>query len=291
MKSLRPLLTIVIGIIYAFAGWHAASALAGTHSCSGSAEGGDTYVGVGMTCASAPEELLDSPSSTESASTAPAYTEYQWLSVCATPGQASTISSEVECAAALTCPDPEQRLYRLWGREASTGAWSPLSTQCFGETPEAPNVPRPQVTPALVLREIQRIGLPTLQAMTQPEGKTLVNFDTIFYTQAQPFTATVTLLGRQVDIVAEPTSYTWHHGDGRTTATSTPGAPYPSREITYRYSDAQTTVRPRVDVTYSARFRVNGGAWQDIDETVTITGPEGSLRVSEARGSLSGNYG
>jgi hypothetical protein len=61
--------------------------------------------------------------------------------------------------------------------------------------------------------------------------------------------------------------------------------------VTYRYSDAQTTVRPRVDVTYSARFRVNGGAWQDIDETVTITGTEGSLRVSEARGSLSGNYG
>ncbi len=221
----------------------------------------------------------------------PTFTEYQWLSVCATPSLSSTISSEVECAAALSCPEPVERLYRLWGRDATTGAWVPLSTQCFGETPEAPNVPRPQVTPALVLREIERIGLPTLQALTQPEGKTLVNFDTIFYTEAQPFSATVTLLGRQVDILAEPTSYTWHHGDGSTTTTSTPGAPYPSRDVTYRYSDAQTTVRPRVDVTYSARFRVNGGAWQDIDETVTITGTEGSLRVSEARGSLSGNYG
>ena len=219
------------------------------------------------------------------------FTEYQWLSVCATPSLASTISSDVECQAALACAEPVERLYRLWGRDATTGAWVPLSTQCFGETPEAPNVPRPQVTPALVLREIERIGLPTLQALTQPEGKTLVNFDTIFYTEAQPFSATVTLLGRQVDILAEPTSYTWHHGDGSTTTTSTPGAPYPSRDVTYRYSDAQTTVRPRVDVTYSARFRVNGGAWQDIDETVTITGTEGSLRVSEARGSLSGNYG
>jgi hypothetical protein len=44
-------------------------------------------------------------------------------------------------------------------------------------------------------------------------------------------------------------------------------------------------------VTYTARFRVNGGAWQDIDETVTITGPESSLRVSEASPTLSGNYG
>ncbi len=142
-----------------------------------------------------------------------------------------------------------------------------------------------------MLNEIRRIGLPKLQARTQPEGKTLVNFDTIFYTETQPFTATVMLLGQQVDIVAEPTGYTWHHGDGTSTTTAGPGAPYPSKEITYRYSDADATVRPRVDVTYSARFRVNGGAWQDIDETVTITGPETALRVSEAAPVLSGNYG
>jgi len=178
----------------------------------------------------------------------------------------------------------------LWGHRVD-GGWEPLGSRCFGEAPTAADTPQPRVTPALVLNEIRRIGLPELQARTQPEGKTLVNFDTIFYTEAQPFTATVTLLGQEVDIVAEPTGYTWHHGDGSTASTSGPGKPYPSKEITYRYSDAQTTVKPRVDVTYSARFRVNGGAWQDIDETVTITGPESSLRVSEASPTLSGNYG
>jgi hypothetical protein len=101
----------------------------------------------------------------------------------------------------------------------------------------------------------------------------------------------VTLLGQRVDIIAEATEYTWQHGDGGRTTTESPGAPYPSKEIIHRYADAGTTVRPRVDVTYSARFRVNGGVWQDIDETVTITGPEGSLRVSEATPTLSGNYG
>ncbi len=143
----------------------------------------------------------------------------------------------------------------------------------------------------MVLNEIRRIGLPELQAKTQPEGKTLVNFDTIFYTRAQPFAATVTLLGQQVDIVATATEYTWHHGDGTSTTTASPGSPYPSKEITYRYSDADRTVRPRVDVTYTARFRVNGGPWQNIDETVTIAGPETALRVSEAKAVLSGNYG
>jgi hypothetical protein len=137
---------------------------------------------------------------------------------------------------------------------------------------------------------MRRIGLPRLEAKTQPESKTLVNFATIFYTEANPFSTTVTLLGQNVDIEAVPSQYTWHYGDGSSSTTTSPGAPYPAKDITYRYLDAHITVRPRVDVTYTARFRVNGGAWQDIDETVTITGPEGSLRVSEAAPVLSGDY-
>jgi hypothetical protein len=157
-------------------------------------------------------------------------------------------------------------------------------------SPTDADIPQPEVTPGLVLNEIRRIGLPTLQTHTQPEGKTLVNFDTIFYTDPRPFTATVTLLGQQVDITAEPTSYTWHHGDGTSATTRTPGAPYPSREITHRYSRADTTVRPSLDVTYSARFRVGDGSWQSIDEPVTMTGPATTLRVTEATPVLSGNH-
>jgi hypothetical protein len=46
-----------------------------------------------------------------------------------------------------------------------------------------------------------------------------------------------------------------------------------------------------VAVTYSARFRVDGGAWQDVDGTVTIDGPPASLRIAEATAVLSGNHG
>ena len=200
------------------------------------------------------------------------------------------MGAETDCAGAHVCSSPRQRLYRLWGRAEEDSGWQPLSTRCFGAPPTSAQTPRPRITPALVLNEIRRIGLPRLEAKTQPEGKTLVNFDTIFYTEAQPFTATVRLLGRQVEIVAEPTEYVWHHGDGGLTRTTGPGAPYPSKNITYRYTDAHTTVRPRVDVTYQARFRVNGGSWQAIPDTVTITGPESNLRVSEAAPVLSGDY-
>lgn len=211
------------------------------------------------------------------------------MSVC-TALVANAPATEVDCRAALVCPDDRERLYRLWGRTESPGAWVPFGTRCFGEPPTAEDTPRPQVTPALVLNALRRVGLPTLQARTQPEGKTLVNFATIFYTEAEPFTTTLTLLGQQVDVEAAPTQYTWHHGDGSSATTSGPGAPYPSKEVTHHYSDADVTVRPSVDVTYTARFRVNGGAWQDIDETVAVSGPQGSLRVTEATALLAG-YG
>ena len=252
--------------------------------------GSDAYEIVGEQANASDESSGAAPAASGNSANEPVFIGYKWLSVCAGSALADQPSVQVDCGAAQVCADPGHRLFRLWGQLTSR-QWVALGSQCLGAPPERADTPRPRITPALVLNEIRRIGLPTLQAKTQPEGKTLVNFDTIFYTEAQPFNATVTLLGQQVDIVAEPSSYIWHHGDGATTTTSSPGAPYPATDITYRYAHADTTVRPRVDVTYTARFRVNGGAWRDIDDTVTIAGTEGSLRVAEAHATLSGDYG
>lgn len=152
------------------------------------------------------------------------------------------------------------------------------------------DAPRPTVTPALVLSALRRIGLPAIEVQTQPAGKTLIHFDTIFYAEPERFSRRLQLLGQQVAVQAVPEQFTWHHGDGTARSTRSPGAPYPAKEITHQYTDAHATVQPRVDVTYRARFRVNGGAWQDIDETVTIAGPPRALRVSEATAVLSGQY-
>ncbi|MGH3365743.1 MAG: hypothetical protein ACRDOY_00885 [Nocardioidaceae bacterium] len=219
-------------------------------------------------------------------------TEYRYTSVCATFTPSGEDSREdVECPASQQCTGQDQSLYRLWARTPPL-AWAYLGAQCITvQQAGAPNAPRPRVTQALVLDAIRRIGLPTLEARTQPEDKTLVNFATIFYAEPEPFARTIALLGQSVGLEATPSGYTWHHGDGTTATTSTPGAPYPSKEITHSYTDAHVTVSPSVDVTYSARFRVNGGPWQDIDETVTIAGPASDLRISEATAVLSGDYG
>lgn len=140
----------------------------------------------------------------------------------------------------------------------------------------------------MVLEEIRRVGLPALQVQVQPADKTLVNFDTIFYTRPEPFTRTLTILGRQVEVRAEPTSFHWRYGDGHTATTTTPGAPYPAKDIVHKYTDADVTVSPSVDVSYHARFRVGGGDWQDIPETITITGPATDLAIVEGTPVLTG---
>jgi hypothetical protein len=109
------------------------------------------------------------------------------------------------------------------------------------------------------------------------------------YTTVDPVTRTFTLLGAQVTVEATPTSYTWHFDSGLpdgTRTTSTPGAPYPDLDVTYAYQDAHTTVRPSVDVTYSARFSVDGGTWQTIPDTVTIEGEPIRRYVAEASARL-----
>ncbi len=40
-------------------------------------------------------------------------------------------------------------------------------------------------------------------------------------------------------------------------------------DVTHRYREPADDVRPRVDVTYRVRYRVDGGAWQTIGQTLS----------------------
>ena len=141
---------------------------------------------------------------------------------------------------------------------------------------------QPELTPGDVLRATREIGLPSLRIQIQPGDKTLVNIPTIFYTQPQPFTRSITLLGFDVDLTAEPTSYQWIHGDGTTTTTTTPGKPYPAKDITHRYRQPAHNIQPRVDVTYQVTYRVDNGPWQTLQQTLLASGPTTQLDVNEA---------
>ncbi|WP_310964180.1 hypothetical protein [Nocardioides terrisoli] len=147
---------------------------------------------------------------------------------------------------------------------------------------------KPQITPGLVARAFQRIPLPHPRALVQPSNTTLVNLETIFSTQATPFTRTVTLLGQHVQLAIRPTTFTWTHGDGTTATTTTPGAPYPAKTITYRYPTTAHHLDIHVTITWAAHYRVNNGPTRPVPTTVTTTGPTTTLDVVEATPALSG---
>lgn len=158
----------------------------------------------------------------------------------------------------------------------------------YCDVPVTPAV-MPEPTPGLVARAFRRLPLPAAELVIQPpNGRTLVNFDTNFYTDNGEFTRTVTLLGRQVELRIWPARYGWRFGDGGQRWTTTPGDRYPHLEITHRYL-RKGRVSPSVDTTYAARFRVNGGPWRDVNGTVTIPGTPQGLRVVTARPVLVGD--
>lgn len=161
--------------------------------------------------------------------------------------------------------------------DATTGIYG-----CRSVEPGQPGDGDPELTPGDVLRAVREIGLPSLQVKVEPGDATLVNVPTNFYAEPQPFERSVTLLGFDVDVEATPASFLWVHGDGTTRTTAEAGRPYPALDVTHQYTEPADDVQTRVDVTYSVRFRVDGGPWQTIGETLLATGPTTALDVNEA---------
>ncbi len=133
-----------------------------------------------------------------------------------------------------------------------------------------------------------QIPLPPSKLIVQPpNGRTLVNFETNFYTETERFTRSVTLLGQRVELSITPAEFGWRFGDGELRSTSSPGSAYPDLEITHRYL-RKGRVSASVDTTYTATYRVNGGAAQQVPGTVTIPGAAVPLRVVTASPQLVG---
>lgn len=180
------------------------------------------------------------------------------------------------CLTYFLCPEGEEP----WG-VVIEGALVASDIQC------RPITPSTTITPASVARAFARIPLPALRSQAQPAARTLVNLDTIFSVPAQRLDRTVSLLGQRVDLDISPSYFDWEFGDGQLTRTRTPGARYPSRAITHRYERAGV-VEHRVSVTWTARWRVAGGAWQDVPGQVVTPGPPTRLEVREAIPNLAG---
>jgi len=270
--------------------------LAPAFACSDSAQGGasNTEILIGLV------NCQDGSTSDSSIPVDQNYTyqEVKWIPACAAADVNSPTGQVTSCEGAQQCLRQGETRWFEYAREvhvvrgvaASFGEWTLAGVACWSRPPPPVVSNVPIVTPDVVLRAIRRVGLPALTVRVQPDTKTLVNLPTYFYTKPKRFSTTITLLGQQVDVLARPSKYGWHFGDGQGATTTTAGAPYPDGDVTHPFTDAHVTVRPSVDVVYTASFRIAGGSWQAIPETITIPGPTTQLYVAEATPALSGQH-
>jgi len=182
-------------------------------------------------------------------------------------------------------PPRDSGLDAICVREAIEASIDPF---VFCDLPREPSA-APAVTPGLVAAAFRELVLPAAELVVQPPGgRTLVNFETNFFTEQGELSRTVSVLGREVELRIRPESYDWRFGDGGSRVTTGPGSAYPDLEVTHRYLRAGR-VAPSVAVTYAARFRVGDGAWRPVTGTVTVPGKPQPLRVVEARPVLVGH--
>lgn len=85
-----------------------------------------------------------------------------------------------------------------------------------------------------------------------------------------PITSSDSLSGTTVDVEVEPVGYRWSFGDGTTFETTSLGQPYPAEsDVQHTYEQSSLAAGGRysvtVDVTFAARYRINGGGWETLD--------------------------
>ncbi|MDP3889778.1 hypothetical protein [Nocardioides sp.] len=191
----------------------------------------------------------------------------------------------------MECGDEGGYLYHVYRVTIATGTREYLGTRCMVSEENEP-------TEQQVREAFRRTPVPKSELMIQPpDGRTLVNFETIFRTEAEQFTRSMSLLGFQVDLEISPATFQWVHGDGTDQSSSWPGRSYDrtiavssSSYITHSY-ERKGTAQPRVDTTWTARYRINGGDWRPVNGTVTIQGDAVDLEILEAAPMLVDPYG
>ena len=136
----------------------------------------------------------------------------------------------------------------------------------------------------VVARRFKDLDWPQSTLSVEPrDGRTLVNFETIFYTtNNQPTSKSVELAGaagRDPGNPDRPTPGT--SGTDRASPRPARASPTPIRTSCTPTSASIPSSRAWTPL-YSGRFRVNGGEWEDIDETVTVAGESVDLEILEA---------
>lgn len=188
--------------------------------------------------------------------------------------------------AGIECEEDEQAVGALFEQRRESGGWTDAEMveeeSCLAERRQRVDIP---AAAARAFREMQIA--PSAVNVQPPDGRTLVNVDTIVFTERQPRTMSTNLFGIPVEIRALPTSYSWDFDDGSTPLVTTdPGAPYPAHTVAHAYvKPGKATIS--LTTTWRGQFRLAGEpTWRDVAGEATTVSPSDSLEILEARARL-----
>jgi hypothetical protein len=233
-------------------------------------------------------------------STGPVW-EYRETLGCGSTTNPDAPNDLTSCSVALSSCAPVNgravnQLY-VWRRLAGTSRWFFNGTSCG--SPNLPNTvaPAPAV-PTLdqIVTAFRELPFAKPTVNLQPEGDvTLVNLPTYFEAQwpttklgPGDVSTPVQLLSWSVEFRIDPASYNYSFGDGSVSGwTDDLGWPYPEGRIRHTYEQPAARATVKVDATLTGAYRVNGGAWVDLDGVADLEDePVTTLQVREAKARL-----
>jgi hypothetical protein len=188
-------------------------------------------------------------------------------------------------SADVVCPPGQVRMRTLFMPPGTT-TWTVPPSFCYDPNAVPAGAAPPLDITGAVRNYLESLPLPAPSPSFQPPGGTLVNLPTIFDAGSGPASpAGFDLAGLHITVTPKPLRWTWTFEPGVTQTATLPGGTYPNKDVTYTYR----TTGPRavtVAAVWGATYRVNGGADQPVDGTVTRTSAPITVPVYEARSEL-----
>lgn len=210
-------------------------------------------------------------------------TDCEWAAVpaCATSGSVGSANGDL-CSTSVTGCPTGQVLYRVYFRQQPAGPWAVVGTQCVGRGRQ------PTLTAnvaGLAADFFRHMPLPAPGPSFQPADGAVVNQATIFSAGSpNGQQATFDLGGVAVTVSATPAYWEWTFEPGVTMRFTSPGGPYPNKDVTYTYrSPGERTVT--VTTVWTATYTGPTGT-AAVDGVVTRTSAPMRVPVYEARSEL-----
>ncbi len=171
--------------------------------------------------------------------------------------------------------------------------WIPVGTPAGGNV-QVVFVDDDGVDPvAVALELLNHLPIPDIAIEANP-ATGLVALPSWFWIDGydgSPISSSDALPGVSVDVEVEPLVYRWSFGDGTTAETTSLGQRYPAEsDIRHVYEQSSLAAGGAysitVEVTFAARYRVNGGAWEALEPITRLF--SGDYPVQQLQSVLTG---